>query len=75
MSELENVSLIGDQILTYLTERKVIEGIPLNLQQAALYLGRSTRTVSNYVRRGILKKKVQNGLVGYLIDDLNKLKK
>ena len=49
--------------------------IPLTASQAAVFLGCSTHTVINYHNRGILPKVTRNGLVGYLRQDLEKIKK
>lgn len=49
--------------------------IPLTLQQAAVFLNCSTQTIANYRNRGLIKKRVRNGLAGYLRIDLEELKK
>ena len=49
--------------------------IPLNLQQAAVFLGCSTSTMKNYAAKGMIRKQIRNGLAGYLRQDLEKLKR
>lgn len=64
---------IGQAILEAIREMRDFD-IPLNRQQAAVYLGVSSSTIPNYVKRGLLKKKVHKGLSGYLVSDLDKLR-
>jgi len=47
--------------------------LPLTLQQTAIMLGRSESTVLNYCKRGLLKKRVINGRVGYSAAEVWKL--
>lgn len=72
---MNDIVSIGEAIDLALTEMKVVQDIPLNAQQSAVFLGVHPRTLTNYTNKGLLKKKVRNGLAGYLIEDLRKLKK
>lgn len=49
--------------------------IPLTCKQAAVFLGCSVSTIKNYTAQGKIKKQTRNGLVGYLRQDLSKLKR
>ena len=49
--------------------------IPLSPSQAAVFLNCSKQTVFNYQHRGLIQKVTRNGLVGYLRQDLEKLKR
>lgn len=69
--ELKEISRTNKIILGYI---KPIT-IPLTATQAAAYLNVSRSTISNYKRKGLLKPVVRHGLSGYLISDLDKLKK
>lgn len=65
---------IGEAILKVLEEQEMKQEIPMNRQQAAVYLGVSVSTINNYVKKG-LKPVVKNGITGYLPSDLNKFRK
>lgn len=49
--------------------------VPLNRQQAAAYLDVSAGTIDNLRRRGIIKQVTRRGLIGYLLTDLDKIRK
>ena len=72
--KLDNLISIGVAILNALTDMKAQDEIPMTRQQAAIYLGVSTSTINNYVKKG-LKQSVKHGIVGYLPSELNKFKK
>ena len=73
--ELDNLITIGQTISEVVTDMKVRDEIPMTRQQAAIYLGVSVATISNYVNQGKLTKKVKHGIVGYLPSDLRTLRK
>lgn len=73
--ELDNLITIGQTISEVVTDMKVRDEIPMTRQQAAIYLGCSISTISNYVAQGKLTKNTKHGIVGYLPSDLRKLRK
>ena len=79
LQEVREIKRKQDATFADLTERLDIidrqTDIPLTPGQAAVFLGCSTHTVINYHNRGLLPKVTRNGLVGYLRQDLEKIKK
>ncbi len=73
--ELDYLISIGEAFTDILTDMKARDEIPMTRQQAAIYIGVSVATISNYVNQGKLTKKVKHGIVGYLPSDLRQLKK
>lgn len=72
---LNRIITIGEAILKVLEQMESKQEIPYNRQQAAAYLGVSDTTIDNYRKRGLLTLKVQNGIRGYLRQDLDTLRK
>ena len=73
--ELDYLISIGEAMTDVLTDMKARDEIPMTRQQAAIYLGVSVATISNYVNQGKLTKKTKYGLIGYMPADLRQLKK
>lgn len=79
LQEVREIKRKQDATFADLTERLDIidrqTDIPLTPGQAAVFLGVSSSTITNYRAKGLLQKKTRNGLVGYLRQDLEKLKR
>ena len=71
--QLREIRNTNARILSYI-ERESIS-IPLTAKQAAVYLGVSASTMTNYRSRGLIKQVYRNGLKGYDRTDLDKLKR
>jgi len=73
MKDAERLEHIGLKILDII-QRDYAFDIPLNCQQACVYLGISNWKLNDLVAHGRLKKKVAHGLSGYMVKDLNEIK-
>ena len=71
--QLREIRKINARILSYI-EREAVS-IPLTAKQAAVYLGVSSSTITNYRSRGLIKPVYRNGLRGYDRVELDKLRK
>lgn len=75
MDSIDRIMDIGQALSIAVNELKVRDDIPMTRQQAAVYLGVSVSTISNYQASGKLEKKVKNGLAGFMPSDLRRIKK
>ncbi|MDR9825189.1 hypothetical protein RCJ22_06200, partial [Vibrio sp. FNV 38] len=71
---IDHIIDVGQALVIALNELKERDDIPMSRQQAAVYLGVSVSTISNYQLTGRLEKKVKNGIVGYMPADLRRIK-
>lgn len=69
------IESIGNLILRAVTERKVMEDIPLTRKQAAWYAGVSPQTIDNWRSRGLIELVVVDGLVGYPLGRLDEIRR
>jgi hypothetical protein len=74
MDTIDHIIDVGQALVIALNELKERDDIPMSRQQAAVYLGVSVSTISNYQLTGRLEKKVKNGIVGYMPADLRRIK-
>lgn len=74
MTAIDQIIDVGQALVIALNELKERDDIPMTRQQAAVYLGVSVSTISNYQSSGKLEKKVKNGLAGFLPADLRRIK-